>query len=91
MTGICRTIFPSGFILQSAESATRRLARLLKRPAILLAAISKTDYAHYHAQYLQLKQQIPAHTLPDSDCLNRLCMFATKNVCELKFVVAEYA
>lgn len=50
----------------------------LKDPAILLAAISKTDYAHYHAQYLQLKQQIPEHTLPDSDCLNRLCMLLQK-------------
>lgn len=57
----------------------------LKDPAILLAAISKTDYALYHAQYLQLKQQLPEQALPTTECLSQLCrllqkMFATLNL-----------
>lgn len=49
----------------------------LKDPAILLAAISKTDYTVYHAQYLQLQQSQRSATV-DSRWLSNLCLLIHK-------------
>lgn len=56
----------------------------LKDPAILLAAISKTDYVSYHAQFTQLQQGWHA-SRKETRWLNNLCMliqkmFATLNL-----------
>lgn len=47
----------------------------LKDPAILLAAISKTDYASYHAQYVRIAQQrdISSNGEIDAEFVNQLC------------------